>query len=170
MSKTTAAWMLAVVAAIAAIAGVAAPWAAPRVAAVLIAVVACAYFAEHLRGLARSVPTAEDTPLRPTRPPRRGVPADLTFLSLELRSARQNDPLRPVVVECLRDLAAARIEDRHGLSVRDPDTHDAIRPLVSSDLYAILTRTGPTRSKSTPRPRLPRHSSLPSLIAEVERL
>jgi hypothetical protein len=163
-------WVLLAAAGVAAVAGITAPWAAPRVAAVLIAVVACVYFGNHLRGLATSVPTAEDRPLRPARPPRRGVPADLTFLALEISSARPTDPLRPVVVECVRDLASARIQDRHGLSIRDPAAVDAIRPLVSEDLFAILVRTGPGRTATTPKRALPRHSSLPSLITEVERL
>ena len=157
-------------AAIAATAAVAAPWAAPRVAALLVALLACAYVATRLRDITAQLPAAEERQLQQARRPRDGIPADLTFLSLEIKLAKANEPLRPAVVECIRDLAAARLQDRHGLSVRDPFTHTAIRPLVSDELFAIITRTSPGQPVFGHRARLPRHDSLPALIDEVERL
>jgi hypothetical protein len=157
-------------AAVAAIAAIVAPWAALRIAALFVAFLACAYVAWRLRDITAQLPAADERVLQQARKPRDGVPADLTFLSLEIKTARANEPLRPAVLECIRDLAAARLHDRHGLSVRDPFTHTAIRPLVSDELFAIITRTSAGQPASAHRARLPRHESLPALIDEVERL
>jgi hypothetical protein len=123
-----------------------------------------------MHDITSQLPAAEERQLQQVRKPREGIPADLTFLSLEIKNARSNEPLRPAVIECIRDLAAARLHDRHGLSVRDPFTHSAIRPLVSDELFSIITRTSPGQPVLGQRARLPRQESLPALIDEVERL
>jgi hypothetical protein len=159
-----------VAAAIAAGAALLAPWAAPQVAALLLAVLACIYVGSRLHGLAVQLPTADDRPLRPARKPRPGVPADLTYLALEIKTTRPGEPMRPAVVSCIRDLAAARLHDHHGLSVRNPADHPAIRPLVTDDLFVVLTLGSPSPAVGVSRPRPPRHDALPALIDEVERL
>jgi hypothetical protein len=163
--------LLVLAAVVAAAVGVAAPWAAPRVAALLLVVVASAYVASQLQVITSNLPLSDDRLLRAAPPPRAGTPADLTVLTNELRLARPNRVLSPAVAECLRDLAAARLEDRHGLDVRDPFTHSAIEGLVSEQLWAVLVRPLSANYRAGTRlaPR-PRYRSLPALIDEVERL
>jgi hypothetical protein len=54
--------------------------------------------------------------------------------------------------------------------VHEPADQDAIRPLVSDALFAVVTSGSPSPAVGTRRPRLPRHDALPALIDEVERL
>jgi hypothetical protein len=157
--------VLVVAALMSAIVAVSAPWAAPRVAGLLLAVVASAYVVQRLHGVVARLPVADDRRLVTTPRPRRGAPADLTLLTNELQRARPSQPLSPAVTTCVRDLAAARLREHHGLDVRDPFTHDEIRARVSGDLWSLLVRTAPGERVVRLQNR-----SLPTLIDEVEHL
>ena len=143
-----------------------APWLAPRIAAVLLAVVVAAYLALRLRDVTTIAKLADERRFVTTPRARRTLPSDMQVLDAELRRSRLNKGLTPVVKDCLGRLTASRLRDHHDLDVRDPSTHDRIRGLLSPELFAMAV-TSPLAPSTHARisTRL-----LHSLIAEVEQL
>jgi hypothetical protein len=159
--------LLIVAAVICVIVGVTAPWAAPQVAAVLMGTIAATYVIARVRGLGEQLPRAEDRPLRAPAPRPPGAPADLLLLRNDVEANRSSrmvvgDPVQSF----LANIAAARLRDRHGVNPRDPAALARARPLLSDQLWTLISQriaAEPVRSEL-------RYDALPALIDEVERL
>ena len=150
---------------------IAAPWAAPRVAALLLGSVAVVYVSAGIARVARNVGRADERMLVSLQRGETGMPTDLYRLTVDINSSKALRYVNPIVAESLYELAAVRLREHHGVDVRDASSHPALRPLVSDELWMVLTQQRPHQPRFRAKTvRGLRYRSLPTLIAEVERL
>ena len=166
-----AVWAVAVVAF--AVAVTAPGWAGPA-ARIILVVVATVIAATGASLLAAAVPFAGTSRFEPVtnKRGRREVPPELESLTRAITQSNAPDGKRtldPLVVLHLRRVASARLGARR-LDVNERDDLEAIRDVVSDDMWTVL-RPGPTTVRGQHLPSSDIASgALPALLDELERL